>query len=117
MLNAALTVVLTIASATTCLADAHMTPAQKACCAEMHGDCGAMAIETGCCPPDSRTTPSILSNTPVAQRIGPAAPVDITLIPLPPVLESLRTPTPTFDWRAAKSTSPPTYLLHTVFRI
>lgn len=113
-LPGALALALAVVPSATCLTAAEMTPVQKACCAAMNGDCGAMAVEKGCCPSDSPNVASLLSSTSPSQ-LAPPALVPVSLPATQPDLPNLfRT---LFDSGAAKSSSPPTYLLVSLFRI
>src|SRR2546421_7452454 len=115
LLGGALALALAVVSVATCLTAAEMTPAQKACCIEMKGDCGATAVERGCCPTDSPNPASILSSSPVLQFAAPAvvAVVLATQPDLPAVFATSRIVTS----RPTERSSPPTYLLVSVFRI
>jgi hypothetical protein len=112
-----LALALAVVSSATCFAAAEMTPAQKACCAAMSGDCGAMAaVGKDCCRLDTPNIASLPSSIPLSRLAQPA----LVLISLPatqPDLPNLFCTSHVFDARAAKSSSPPTYLLVSVFRI
>jgi hypothetical protein len=111
-----LALALAVVSSATCFAAAEMTPAQKACCAAMNGDCGEMAVGKGCCTSDSPNIASLPSSTLLSRLAQPA----LVLVSLPatqPDLPNLFRTSHLFDSRAAKSSSPPTYLLVSVFRI
>jgi hypothetical protein len=99
-----------------CVSAAEMTSAQKACCAAMEHDCGEMAIEAGCCAPDSQSSRSL---TPV----GLLAPVLLPPPPSTPPVELFVLSPPLSSAVAGSEAAVPrppgvsTYLLISTFRI
>ena len=108
----ALALAVAMASAATCVLGAEATEAQKACCAAMSHDCGAMAVEQDCCVADS---PNLAGPTsaPPTSVLAPPAPLALNTIVAEPVAALGRG----FDSRTPKPSRTPTYLLVSVFRI
>ena len=116
LLAGTLALALALMSSATCLLAVDMTPAQKACCAAMNHDCGAMAIEQGCCATESPNLTSLASSTSISP-VAPPAPVSVSVAAAelaPPVI--LRT-LGGFDFAPPLSSSRPTYLFVSVFRL
>lgn len=109
-------VALIVVSSATCLLGAQMTPAQKACCAAMNHDCGAMALETGCCATEAPNLTSLASATLTSQLAAPdliMASVSVAdLIPPVPIRTSAA-----FDSDTPRYSSRSTHLLVSVFRL
>jgi hypothetical protein len=101
--------VLAVMLLVTCAPAANMTPAQKACCAGMHHDCGKMAIEPSCCPPDSAREESVAASKP-AHSLIPTPTLVAILDPLPEPIAATFEP-----WfgrsLSLESSLGPTYLL------
>jgi hypothetical protein len=116
ILAATVALALILVSSVTCLLGAQMTPAQKACCAAMNHDCGAMALETGCCATEAPNLTSLASGTLTSQVASPDVVMSSLSVAdlLPPVpfrtSVALGSDTPRYASRS-------THLLVSVFRI
>jgi len=116
LLAGMLALALVVVSSATCLLAAETTPAQKACCAAMNHDCGAMAIEQGCCATESPSLTSLASSTPSSLVAPPAlVPVGMAAAALAPPVR-VRT-LDAFDLAPPIHPSRPTYLFVSVFRL
>ena len=75
----AVTLAMTVVLSANCFAAAGQTPEERLCCASMHHDCGATAIERGCC---SGEVENLTGLTPGALQTvdGPPANVLIALL-------------------------------------
>ncbi len=106
---------LAVVLSATCLVDAGMTPAQKACCEAMGHDCNHMAQPQRCCPVE---TPRIAQASVLARfyPLPPAAPVSL----LPQLVSGscVRSlPRSTSAGFSPLSRGVPTYVLVSAFRI
>lgn len=94
-----------------------LTPEQKACCAAMGHDCGAVGVEMGCCPTEPQT-----QDRAQASGVKPdlVAPVLLTgplaLSPEPHVRLGVAAAA-SFDRETLKLPDRPTYLVLSVFLI
>lgn len=94
-----------------------LTPEQKACCAAMGHDCGAVGVEMGCCPTEPQT-----QDRAQASGVKPdlVAPVLLTgplaLLPEPHVRLGV-VAAASFDRETLKLPDRPTYLVLSVFII
>lgn len=94
-----------------------LTPEQKACCAAMGHDCGAVGAEMGCCPTEPQT-----QDRAQAPGVKPdlVAPVLLTgplaLLPEPHVRLGVAAAA-SFDRETLKLPDRPTYLVLSVFLI
>ena len=106
---------LTVVVSTECLIGAAMTEAQKACCAAMDHNCDSAGIEQDCCPSESSNLTGFVAASP-ASLLLTAPPVAVALPAAARVLPT-SVCAPAFDWVVPKSSSRPTYLFVSVFRI
>ena len=113
----ALALALAVVSSATCVLGADMTQAQKACCAAMDRDCGAMAVKQDCCAYDAQTGNGLTALPPPISLLAPPALVAMDVPPTAPEHEiDLRTPA-AFDAGAPNPSTRPTYLFVSVFRL
>jgi len=103
-------------SSATCVLGADMTEAQKACCAAMNHDCGAMALEQDCCVTDSPNLAGLTSAPPISVLAPPALVAVNSIEPAPEPTVSFFA-SAVFDVGAPKPSSRPTYLFVSVFRL
>jgi hypothetical protein len=116
VLAAMVAVALIVLSSATCLLAAQMTPAQKACCVAMNHDCGAMAIEKGCCATETPNLTSLASATLTSQFASPdVVMASVSVADLIPAI--LFRASAAFDSDTPRYSSRSTYLLVSVFRI
>ena len=115
-LAGALAVALVVVSFATCLLSANMTPAQKACCTAMNHDCGAMAMEHGCCSTEAPNLTSLVSSISTSLRAAPVLVVlGLTSAEFAP--SAIPGTSGVFDLAPPISQRKPTYLFLSVFRI
>lgn len=113
-----LALALVVVSSATCLLNAEMTEAQKACCAAMSHDCGAAAVTHDCCATESQSLAGFAAGPPVFQFAAPApALVAADLVAAEPPPAARVNPSTAFDSGAPNPSSSPTYLLVSVFRL
>lgn len=111
----AVTLAMSLVLSVTCINSRDMTPEERACCASMGHDCGAAAIEKGCCSGElvkiDGVTPATAST--LAAALAPAL---LAVLDATPVATVLITPgagnTP-----ALGPPGPPIYLLASTFRV
>jgi hypothetical protein len=98
----------------TCVS-AQMTPEERACCAAMHHDCGAMALEASCCTGETDADHSLgavkLTSATFALAIVTAI-LDLPATPATSTSRFART-----EPSALKPPRVPTYLFVSSFRI
>ena len=70
LLVLALIVAMATAASAECLSG-DLTPEQQACCAAMGHDCGAAAIEMGCCPTEPKTSDPVQAAAVKAELAAP----------------------------------------------
>ena len=106
---------LALVSSATCLAGSIDAPeSQHTCCAAMADGCGSAATVTeDCCAAEQPGLTGFAPGTPFTL----AAPVSIGAVLLAPPTSIPQLTSPAFDSDAPNPTSPPTYLLDSVFRI
>ena len=99
---------------TECLMAAEMTEAQTACCAAMDHDCGSAGIEQDCCASESSNLTSLVALSPASLLLTPPVTVDFLA-----TVEELATSliAPAFEWVVPRSSTTPTYLFVSAFRI
>lgn len=115
-LAGALAVALVVVSSATCFLGANMTPAQKACCTAMNHDCGAMAMEQGCCATEAPNLTSLVSSVSTSLLAAPVLVVlGLTAAEFAP--STILKTSGTFDLASPISQRKPTYLFLSVFRI
>ena len=99
-----------------CVTAKDVTPQQKACCAAMGHDCGALAIEQACCEGEAKKVDAL---TPLSAPDFATAPVPV-LVALLDALTTPAMPTGFFNSASRAQVRPPgipTYLLVSTFRI
>jgi hypothetical protein len=107
---------MTVVLATSCFAMHGSTPEEKACCAAMGHDCGALALERKCCSGEAMRVSAV---TPATATIAPSAPaaVLIALLAEPsPIVRGFSFP-PFHRGGLVKPPGDPTYLLNSALRI
>lgn len=113
---AAVTLAVAVVLSATCVTAKDMTPQQKACCAAMGHDCGALAISQGCCEGEAKKVDAL---TPLSAPDFATAPVPV-LVAVLDALTPLAIPTGFFNRASTAQVKPPgipTYLLIATFRI
>jgi hypothetical protein len=116
LLAATLAVALVVVSSATCVLGANVTPAQKACCTAMNHDCGAMAMEQGCCAPEAPNLTSLVSSMSTSLLAAPVLVVlGLTAAEFAP--STILSTSGIFDLASPTSQRKPTYLFFSVFRI
>jgi len=115
-LAGALAVALVVVSSATCFLGATMTPAQKACCTAMNHDCGAMAMEHGCCATEAPNLTSLVSSMSTSSFAAPVLVVlGLTAAEFAP--SAILGTSGVVDLTPPIADRKPTYLLLSVFRI
>ncbi|HEY5619892.1 MAG TPA: hypothetical protein VIK60_18265 [Vicinamibacterales bacterium] len=105
-----------LVSSATCILNTQMTEAQKACCAAMNHDCGAMAVKQDCCATEVQSLTHFIAGAPAFQLAAPA-PVVMDVAFSEPPLAAHFSASAAFDPSAPNPSSSPTYLLVSVFRL
>ena len=112
----AVTLAVAVVLSANCVTAKDMTPEQKACCAAMGHDCGALAIEQGCCEGEAQKVDAL---TPTGMPQFATPPVAVLVALLDP-LTPRAIPTGVFNTAVGAQVKPPgtpTYLLVSTFRI
>ena len=110
-----LALALAVVPSAVCVLSAHMTEAQRACCAAMNHDCGADAVKQDCCASKDQSLVEFISGPPAFQVAVPAPVVNIAASEPSPVARV--GPSAALAPRAPNPSSSPTYLLLSVFRL
>ena len=98
----------------TCVAAAQ-TPEQKACCAAMKHDCGAMSIQASCCPGETHADHSLGAVKPTFATF--AFPIVTAVIDVPATPATSTSRFARAEPSALKPPGIPTYLFVSSFRI
>jgi hypothetical protein len=102
--------------ATSCFALRGRTPEERACCASMGHDCGALAFERQCCSGEATKLQAVAPATVTIAVAAPAA-VLVALLEEPsPVVRGLAISMLHQGW-PIKPPGDPTYLLNSILRI
>lgn len=99
----------------TCVSAAQMTPAQKACCAAMQHDCGAMSVEASCCKGETDADHSLGAVKPTFATFAFATVTAI--IDVPPTPDTSTSRFARAEPSALRPPGIPTYLFVSSFRI
>ena len=100
----------------TCITNAKMTQAEKACCASMAGECGAaMSQAHRCCQNETSRPDQLL----VTSRVSIATPDLLSRVAIlsPPIHLATFRPVAAFDRTVARPPGVPTYVLVSSFRV
>ena len=111
-----LTLVLGIVTSVSCVAAQDMTPEQKACCAAMDHDCGAAAIDAGCCSGEAAKADSV-SAASIQMPISAPVAILVAVLDVGAPLTSLYRSGGPGTGAPVRPPGIPTYLLVSAFRI
>jgi hypothetical protein len=107
---------MTIVLATSCFAMRGKTPEERACCAAMGHDCGALAFERECCSGEATKLNAVAPTTITVAVTAPAAVLVAVLEDPSPVVRGFAA-SMLHHGGLIKPPGDPTYLLNSTFRI
>ena len=107
---------MTLVLATSCFAADGRTREQRVCCAAMAHDCGAAAIDRGCCSGEAAKVVGVAPGTLTITVSAPAA-VLIALLDEPSPVARLVACAASHSRSLVRTPADPTYLLNSTLRI
>ena len=109
-------VLIAVIASASCLTAKDMTPEQKACCAAMDHDCGAAAIDAGCCSGEAAKANSVSAASVQTPTFAPVAML-VAVLDFAAPLTSLHRSGGRGTGAPVRPPGIPTYLLVSTFRI